>query len=105
MNQAILSNEPVGQTTAHWSQLPVNRFFATFNWDNRSPELQPDQLQDYQPAERSLDLRLTVSQFFGAINWSGAMSAFTSPVVVLEETSPSADRRESLTLSDFADLF
>jgi hypothetical protein len=90
----------------HWSQLPVRHFLTTFNWDNRAIELQspPPERFDQVPSVRPLDLRLTVSQFFGDINWSGAPAAAPA-LIVVEETSPVADGRGTLTLSDFADLF
>ena len=116
MSAATLTNgkpkvqpEPKVQPLTHWAQLPVNHFLATFNWDNRAPELQaplPQEPFDLVPLVRLLDLRLTVSQFFGDINWAGTPSATPiQDMMAPEEASPVADNRGTLTLGDFADLF
>jgi hypothetical protein len=94
------------RTSPHWSQLPVHHFLATFNWDNRAVELQPQISITPEPIGQPLDLRLTVSQFFNAINWSG--TAASQPIAAgsaREETSPVTSKRDTLTLNDFADLF
>ncbi len=112
MSSAALANGQAPSLAAtHWAQLPVQRFLATFNWDNRAIELLPQEPFNQETFDRAplaplLDLRLTVSQFFGDINWLGTTAAanvnvMTAPV----GTSPVADRQSALTLADFADSF
>jgi hypothetical protein len=91
----------------HWSQLPVQRFLATFNWANQAVELSAPEMVDLGPTTaRSLDLTWPVNQFFGAINWPGTTST-PSPAVKLAEATMAAvaDHEGILTLGDFADLF
>ncbi|NDJ19870.1 hypothetical protein [Myxacorys almedinensis] len=111
MNYAVLfpTNDQHLQDTQHWLQAPVQTFFATCNWEDRSLEEQELRLSaianpDLTSEDRPLMLSLKVSQFFAAVNWDG-LSLSRSVPVLEEPPALGASDADGFTLTDFSDLF
>ena len=83
-----------------WLQQSVHQFFAAFNWEGHSPDVQELKLTALQGSDAPLSLTLTVSQFLGAIAWDGNAIATTPNL-----STPTATANEDFTLEDFSDLF
>jgi hypothetical protein len=95
-----------------WLQQTVRHFFNGFNWDDRSPEVQELRAVQATGDAEPLSLTLTVSQYFGAINWEGNQ-AIAQPVdhelTFIEDISmidiPDDSDDDGFTLDDFSGLF
>ncbi len=87
-----------------WLQLSTQQFFSRFNWDNNPPEVQQLRQNTVAGSTAPLSMTLSVSQFFGAINWEGEAIAQAHPAV---QASPDAglSGADSFTLDIFSDLF
>jgi hypothetical protein len=90
------------QTAQNWFDSSVQEFFKTCNWDDHAIEVQDIQLASLLDENISLELTLSVSHFFAAINWDG--SSFTAPTI-LEVPIASNSQEDTFTLTDFSDLF
>jgi hypothetical protein len=94
-----------------WLQQTVRQFFNGFNWDDRSPEVQELRAVQATGDAEPLSLTLTVSQYFGAINWEGNQ-AIAQPVdhelTFIEDISMidiPDNSDDGFTLDDFSGLF
>jgi hypothetical protein len=90
------------EATRNWLDSSVQEFFKTCNWEDHSIEVQDIQLASLLDENITLELTLSVGQFFAAINWDG--SSFNAPLPVLEAPIAS-DLEDTFTLTDFSDLF
>lgn len=99
-----------------WLKTTVQEFFQGVNWENRvqppSSPLPKPQPQPSSPAAAplaatpaSLDLTLSVTQFFEAIAWEGIPRIGASPSKDASPPSPSAQPETSETLDDFFGSF
>ncbi|NJR39230.1 MAG: hypothetical protein HC781_10875 [Leptolyngbyaceae cyanobacterium CSU_1_4] len=93
-----------------WLQQTVQQFFQGFNWEDQPAEVQ--QLRAAAQADNAapLSLKLSVSQFFGSINWEGNRSIAlpTHPDLPLTEDLLAIDappKDDGFTLDDFSGLF
>ncbi len=87
-----------------WLQLSTQQFFSRFNWDDNPPEVQQLRQNTVAGSTAPLSMTLSVSQFFGAINWEGEAIAQAHHAV---QASPDAglSGADSFTLDTFSDLF
>jgi hypothetical protein len=96
--------------TSSWLQQTVQQFFNGFNWGDQPPEVQ-ELRAAFQSDDAPLSLKLTVSQFFGSINWEGnhAIATPTHPELTFSEDSSAIDvphpNDGGFTLDDFSGLF
>jgi hypothetical protein len=84
-----------------WKQQSVQQFLGGFNWEDYPPEIRELKAVAAESGDRPLSLALTVSQFFGSIDWDGNADLFFGHFT---DSSLAADA-DSLTLDDFAALF
>lgn len=92
--------------TQNWLRYPVQEFFKTCNWEDHSIEVQEIKFASLLDENVSLDLTLSVRQFFAAVNWDG--SALTPALTIAEEpevNETDIDSDGTFTLTDFSDLF
>jgi hypothetical protein len=96
-----------------WLQQTVRQVFSNFNWEDQTPEVQEMRAASQADDAEPLSLKITVSQFFGAINWDGNQ-AIAQPVdhelTFIEDISmldipESSDDDDGFTLDDFSGLF
>lgn len=96
---------PVSQSSdSDWLQLSTQHFFSRFNWDDNPPEVQQLRQNTVAGSTAPLSMTLSVSQFFGAINWEGEAiaQAHHAPQASLDDGLSGAN---SFTLDTFSDLF
>jgi hypothetical protein len=112
MSKSAPSSNP--QDTQNWLKTSVQTFFATCNWENRSPEMQQIQISSLLEEGIPLTLDLSVGQFFTAVNWEGVTlkpaSAAATPSAAdlaaeLAEFGLEIPAKDTFTLTDFSDLF
>ncbi len=98
MNAALFPSQE-----QNWLDSSVQEFFKTCNWDDHSIAVQDIQLASLLDENISLELTLSVGQFFAAINWDG--TSFKAPLPVVEEPIAASDLDGTFTLTDFSELF
>jgi hypothetical protein len=86
-----------------WLQLSTQQFFNRFNWDDNPPEVQQLRQNTVAGSTAPLSMTLTVSQFFGAINWQGEAIAQSHHRV--QASLDDLSGANSFTLDTFSDLF
>ncbi|MBW4578514.1 MAG: hypothetical protein KME42_02950 [Tildeniella nuda ZEHNDER 1965/U140] len=83
-----------------WQRDSVRTFFTGINWENHTPAVQANKLSLSEHSNAPLNLKMSVCQFFAAINWDGI--AIAAPTVV-QPAPPS--KPDDLTLDSFSGLF
>lgn len=99
---------PTNGSSSHaksWMQQSVQQFFSGFNWEDHPPEIQNLRATAGQRGDEPLSLILTVSQFFGAVNWEGGAIAALPSHSIEQAASASPTGIDAFTLDDFSDLF
>lgn len=87
---------------ADWLQLSTQTFFSRFNWDDNPPEVQQLRQNAAAGSTAPLSMTLTVSQFFGAIDWDGEAIAQSAALTALDDDLSGND---IFTLDEFSNLF
>ncbi|KAM3098961.1 hypothetical protein ACKFKF_16060 [Phormidesmis sp. 146-12] len=87
----------------NWLDSSVQEFFKTCNWDDHSIAVQDIQFASLLDENISLELTLSVGQFFAAVNWEGA--SFNKAPLPIVEAPIASDSDGTFTLTDFSDLF
>lgn len=84
-----------------WLLASVQKFFTGINWEDNPPEVQEIRMAAASEAgATSLNMTMSVCQFFAAVNWDGTEIA-AAPAPVVEPVS----KPDDLTLDDFSSLF
>ena len=83
-----------------WQRDSVKTFFTSVNWEDQSPAVQESNLSLSQNSNAPLNLKMSVCQFFAAVNWDGITIAAPTPV----QPAPQPDA-DDLTLDGFSGLF
>ncbi|PSB31916.1 hypothetical protein [Stenomitos frigidus] len=83
-----------------WQRDSVRTFFTGVNWEDYAPAVQEIKLGLGEGGNAPLKLKLSVCQFFAAVNWDGI--AIAAPTPVQPTPPPAADE---LTLDGFSGLF
>lgn len=86
-----------------WLQLSTQNFFSRFNWDDNPPEVQQLRQDTAAGSTAPLSMTLTVSQFFGAINWDG--EAIASSAAAQTSLDDDLSGNDIFTLDEFSNLF
>jgi len=94
-----------------WQRLSVRDFFSQINWEH-----DPEPVQQFKQASKqtgldttgnteNLSLTLSVSQFFGSIDWEGQGAIAPSAPRPPEPEMASTEAENEVTLEDFSSLF